>query len=88
LVREPSFFDDNAGGIHWTVHHNKPRHLKQLLDLGHPLEQEDEDGQTALNVAAKNGYIVCTEMLLDAGANLEARDSCDMTPIAVAAMYG
>jgi hypothetical protein len=38
LASEPRFFDENAGGLHWTVDHNKPRHLKQLLDLGHPLE--------------------------------------------------
>lgn len=40
-----------------------------------------EDGDTALHLTAWQGHIDCSELLLEAGADVDARGDCDRTPL-------
>ena len=44
--------------------------IKLLIDAGVALESVDRDGNTALLVAAKNGYFAIIELLVASGANV------------------
>ena len=46
-----------------------------MLDLGFPLEARGDDGGTALHAAAYNGSTQTVRLLLDRGADIEARDT-------------
>ena len=47
---------------------------RRLLELGGNVEARDERGRTALILAALNGYIGTMRVLVEAGAELNARD--------------
>jgi ankyrin repeat protein len=49
--------------------------LGLMLDLGFPVGARGEDGSTALHAAAYAGSADAVRLLLDRGANLEARDA-------------
>ena len=56
-----------------------------MLDLGFPVYARDELGQTALHEAAYAGHAGMVALLLERGAELDARDSrFDATPLAFA----
>src|SRR5579884_1266446 len=53
-----------------------------MLELGFPLETRGENGATALHTAAYNGGADTVGLLLERGANIEARDTTwDSTPL-------
>jgi len=53
-----------------------------MLDLGFPVDARDDDGGTALHSAAYSGSAPAVRLLLDRGADIEARDtSWNSTPI-------
>jgi ankyrin repeat protein len=47
-----------------------------------------QHGRTALHIAAINGKDVCAEVLVNAGAQVDARDHDENTPLLLAARYG
>jgi ankyrin repeat protein len=58
-----------------------------MLDLGFPLETRGDDGGTALHAASYNGSPQTVYLLLDRGANIEARDTTwNDTPLGWAAI--
>jgi ankyrin repeat protein len=70
-----------ASGIAWvegvTFEWSRPKNVetvKMLLDLGVPVNQADEEGRTALHGAAHKGRNEIVQMLVDAGAKLDAHD--------------
>ena len=48
----------------------------------------EQDGQTSLMYASSNGYADAMEVLIKAGANLDARDKFGFTALMVAATTG
>ncbi|OAF61213.1 hypothetical protein VC83_02476 [Pseudogymnoascus destructans] len=71
----------------WQV--NNEGMVRILLDKGANTEAKNMDGETPLHRAAKRGYEIQTNLLLDGGANIEARgDNHDQTPLCLAASYG
>jgi len=48
-----------------------------LLQQGADVEEEDEEGNRPLHFAAKNGHVKIVRALLDAGAEMEARNRGD-----------
>ena len=70
-----------ASGIAWvegvTFEWSRAKNVeavKMLLDLGVPVNQADEEGRTALHGAAHKGRNEIVQMLVDAGAKLDAHD--------------
>ncbi|KAK8384928.1 hypothetical protein O3P69_014475 [Scylla paramamosain] len=55
-----------------------------LLDIGASVDFMNEEGWTALHVAAKHDAADVAEALLDAGADMEARSNSGRTPLAMA----
>lgn len=62
--------------------------LQRLLRAKAPTEQRDENGETALHVAARHGNLNGISSLLDAGANVDAVSSRAWTPLHLACRYG
>ena len=52
------------------------------------LDARENDGGTALHIAAEYGHAECVTLLLDRGARVDARNSNDATPLHLAAEYG
>ena len=52
------------------------------------LEARDEDGNTALALAAANGNVAIIDALIAAGANIETRNNAQETPLMLAAAAG
>ena len=70
-----------ASGIAWvegvTFEWSREKNVetvKMLLDLGIDPKQADDEGRTALHGAAHKGRNEVVQLLVDAGADLEARD--------------
>ena len=60
--------------------------VKMLLDAGSGPEGANEDGQSALMRAIKNGDLAIVQMLVNAGANVNAVEKVqDQTPLMWAA---
>src|SRR5215204_4519016 len=60
--------------------------VKRLLSAGSGTEGANEDGQTALMVAIKNGELPVFQMLIDAGARVNASEKVqNQTPLMWAA---
>ena len=53
-----------------------------MLDLGFPIESRGNDGGTALHAAAYSGGVDTVRLLLERGADIEARDTTwNSTPL-------
>ncbi|XP_065337937.1 uncharacterized protein LOC135938275 isoform X1 [Cloeon dipterum] len=70
-----------CNGKNWEV-------LDFLLQRGNfDLEKSSFDGRTALHFAAASGDLRCTQILLAAGADINAKDLWNRTPIQLAEFY-
>jgi len=59
--------------------------VRGLLDLGAALEGIDGQPWTSLEVAVQNNRLDIAELLIERGANVNARDKAGYTPLLVAA---
>ncbi|KAL7137635.1 hypothetical protein ABFS83_10G106800 [Erythranthe nasuta] len=77
--------------LHSSACQNKVDSLKCLLDQEGAkkvnLEAKNAKGETALHVAAKNGSNEAAKILLESGANVDARTNKSMTPLHLAVSY-
>ncbi|KAK1759647.1 ankyrin repeat domain-containing protein 50 [Echria macrotheca] len=62
--------------------------VEWLLDSGVDIETADEEGRTALGLAACNGHQDTVRLLVDKGANIEAVDKVGRTALGLAAGSG
>lgn len=58
--------------------------VQQAIRAGVDLEAGDEEGLTALHHAAARGRTNVARALIEAGARVDARDSCGRTPLILA----
>eukprot|EP00854_Cymbomonas_tetramitiformis_P005537 gene5537-6716_t len=73
--------------LHVAAAWGNVKELKKRLET-EPIDQENEDGITALHMAAAAGHLQCLQCLLDAGANVAAVDPAGCTPLHFAAGVG
>lgn len=66
----------------------EPDRLRAEIAAGAPPEAVDEDGNTALHWAARNGGDACVELLLDLNPDPDARNDDGETPLMKAAISG
>lgn len=62
--------------------------LREHLDAGAPLNSADHCGDPPLVLAAGNGHLSCTRLLVEEGADLEQRSVMKETPLIRAAHNG
>jgi uncharacterized protein len=55
--------------------------LRELVASGIDPNLEDREGWSALHFAAQSGVAECVEVLLEVGANVDARDKFGNTPL-------
>ena len=81
-VDEPDHFFQQTP-MAWAVHHDHPDVVEHLIDLGaDPNAKFGEQGlDTPLHAAAFLGRSECAELLLQAGADSEARNGNGETPL-------
>ncbi|XP_030851100.1 transient receptor potential cation channel subfamily A member 1 homolog isoform X3 [Strongylocentrotus purpuratus] len=75
----------------WAAEENKPEALQALLEhrmASKILEYSDRYDNTALHIAAENGYLGIVRILLNNGAALDWKNEDEETPIHVAAANG
>lgn len=76
------------GMIHWVARNGCAKAVDQLLREGANKEALDEDGLTALHIAAICGHVEVAEILLENGANKEAVFGEGLTALHKAALGG
>ena len=62
-----------------------PDEVRRLLAAGAAPDSANEEGQTALHLAARGGHLKTVGLLIGAGADVNARDANDWTPLFKAA---
>ncbi|KAF0034518.1 hypothetical protein F2P81_012276 [Scophthalmus maximus] len=62
--------------------------IQELLRLGEEVNQQDSQGASLLHIAAANGYVQASELLLEGGARMDLRDSDGWQPLHAAACWG
>ncbi|KAJ3028519.1 UNVERIFIED_CONTAM: hypothetical protein HDU68_001515 [Siphonaria sp. JEL0065] len=82
----------NDGGrrpIHWACESGNAEAVRQLLRAGVSVEIKTTSfKETCLHLAADMGRVEVIELLLENGANADAKDSISMTPLHLAAQHG
>ncbi len=73
---------DKYGTTALMVAAHKPEIVKLLLDAGALVDVKTEPlGMTALYIAAQNGWVEAVRLLVNAGANVNAKDMDGRTPL-------
>ena len=72
----------------WLLDNGKLDCVKALIEAGADLNAKENDGWTALHLAACNGKLDCVKALIEAGADLNAKDNDGWTALHLAARYG
>ncbi|CAB3409070.1 unnamed protein product [Caenorhabditis bovis] len=81
--------EDEETALHRAAHSGQTSAVRQLIEWDKRLIlMKDEMGNSALHLAAKMGHDITTRVLLEAGADREARNSYQETPLIVAVEAG
>ncbi|KAM6977558.1 protein phosphatase 1 regulatory inhibitor subunit 16B [Aplochiton taeniatus] len=62
--------------------------IQEMLRDEEEVNHQDSQGATLLHIAAANGYVQATELLLEGGARMDLRDSDGWQPLHAAACWG
>ncbi|XP_075733635.1 uncharacterized protein LOC119176373 isoform X2 [Rhipicephalus microplus] len=62
--------------------------VRNLLTNGIPVDAQDSEGTTGLQIASTNGYKTLAEHLLEQGADVNLANKCGWTPLMHAAQHG
>ena len=71
-----------------TVRYDNEEYVRRLLAAGTDPNKANTMGQTALMIAAMNGYTECVELLINKGADVNREDRNHETPLMKAAAKG
>ena len=87
---DPSVKDRQGGTAALrAVNRGAARVLEEMMNHDVDIECVDEDGQSLLHGAARNGYVTIARMLLNEKVlSADVRDKCSMTPLHDASRYG
>ena len=69
----------------WLLDYGKLDCVKALIEAGADLNAKENDGWTALHLAARNGKLDCVKALIEAGADLNAQKNDGSTALHLAA---
>ena len=58
-----------------AAYSNDTRQVSEAIKNGMPVNQKDENGNTALMLASFDGHVETMQLLIDAGADINLRDS-------------
>lgn len=64
----------NQTGLHVACELGKDEITELLISRHAPIESKDEDGTTPLIAASRCGSLSCVQLMVDAGANINAHD--------------
>ena len=74
--------------LHNAARHDDVSTLEQLLAQGARLDNRDEQGRTALLVATHGNQLAAAKALIEAGADVNAKDNIDDSPYLYAGARG
>jgi len=74
--------------LYRAIHAGDLDQIKRHLHWGTDINQPGPDGDYPLHVAAKRGYIVIVEALLEYGAKLDVKDGAGHSPLQAALLAG
>jgi ankyrin repeat protein len=78
-----------SSALHWAARHGQERSAAESIAQGGELESKEfRYGESPLCQAAVNGHKDVVNVLLEAGAELEVKDSLGQTPLYLAAKKG
>ncbi|KAL3864279.1 hypothetical protein ACJMK2_005975 [Sinanodonta woodiana] len=83
--------NEKMTALHWAAFHNRPTHVRRLLECGANVLKTDVDGKTALHWAAQNGSKGCCSMFLTHKMRqeiLKGKDNMGKTAVHFAAAAG
>jgi ankyrin repeat protein len=68
--------------LHWAAIGNNQEVIKALIQKGdtHLIDQQDQDGRTALHLAASKDYVKMVDILLTNGADKNIKDKHGKRP--------
>jgi ankyrin repeat protein len=74
----------------WAAHHGLTNTVLKFLDLGANVQAtlDKDKSATALHLASKSGYLVIVEILIQSGADINARTSKGVIPLHGAVVRG
>ena len=67
---------------------NNPERIKECISNGADVDERDENGQSALHLAADKGFEACVNVLLEAGADVNAADISGISVLEAAVIGG
>ena len=86
-VTKHRYQDTDATYIHFCAYFGSRDVLKLLLDKqsdNMDIDQKDNEGNTPLHLASKNGYTTCVSLLILKGAKIDEANNAKRTPLFVA----
>lgn len=72
----------------WYAGKGDYKNVKAFIDQGIDVNTYGYDGNTALYVASKNGYVDIVKLLIDSKVDVNKTIACGVTPLHIAASYG
>jgi ankyrin repeat protein len=66
--------------LHWAARHGQTEQVRTLLEQG-DLEARDLQGRTPLHIAVLSGHEAVVDVLIEAGADVNARDNWGIPPL-------
>ncbi len=73
--------------MHWASRHNDTKMLEMLIERGADVKVADQGGFTALHFCAYANAVDTCRILLDKGANIDAKSAKGYTPVCSAAEH-
>ncbi len=67
-----------------AIENDNPHQFQLLLDMGHDVNEKDEDGNSLLHLAARFNACGCIPLLIQKGLDIQKRNSLRKTPIEIA----
>jgi hypothetical protein len=79
-----------SSALIWAAHNGRLELVRNILRLQPDIDTKTGSrlAETALQIAAKNGFFTMTKLLLEAGANLNVIDFQDQVPLVTAIVSG